>query len=529
MTVDARLLAADLAGLGYDPVPVLPGTKRPMVQGYAVMPAPVQWGQVQGAASVALRGGGVAKAGFLDCDEDERPGTVDNAKRYLGGLGYYPDGSYPIVQTSSQVGRHFYVSFVGGLPGHSRLLHPDFGKGEFRYGPAAIVVAPGGDEPYTLLEGDLRQLPKLEVADVLPILMNQDAGEADPAAAILATAPSGEPGRIGRATWRLMRGEGCDRYQSRSEAEMAIVDGLVNVGLSFGAILGLFQRWPCAGKFTEKQGENPQEAIRYLRLTWENAVKWTRTHASEGRKHAFWAIQWAQSRPWPGSTGRTEHACFLVHALTAFECGKLEYNLSERELAERAGVGDVTAHKGNRKLRDVGFIERVKRTDGVRYATLWRLSAESIAYPHVGGCEGMHQLPHSGDSVPPLAHDAFRYRGLGKTAFELLASLRVRPMTANELCDVTGRKRRTVYDNLAKMARIVDPATGEVFHLVEKDGDKWRALDADLDAIARAKGTAGRGAKQRREHELQRQGWHKTIERQREERQNGQRSNQGQD
>ena len=142
-------------------------------------------------------------------------------------------------------GRHIYVSFRGGLPGHWRRLAPDFGKGEFRFGPAAYVAAPPSITDrgsYELVAGDLRQLPELEVADVLPILGNQDTGKADDvAAAILATAAAGEPGRIGRGTWALLRGDGCDRYPSRSEAEAAIVAGCVNAGLSFAAILGLFQ------------------------------------------------------------------------------------------------------------------------------------------------------------------------------------------------------------------------------------------------------------------------------------------------
>ena len=116
---------------------------------------------------------------------------------------------------------------------------------------------------YQLVGGDLRQLPRLEVADVLPLLGNQDTGKADDvAAAILATAPTGAPGRIGRGTWALLRGDGCDRYPSRSEAEAAIMAGCVNAGLSFGAILGLFQTWPAAGKFAELHAQNPAAGYR---------------------------------------------------------------------------------------------------------------------------------------------------------------------------------------------------------------------------------------------------------------------------
>jgi hypothetical protein len=73
----------------------------------------------------------------------------------------------------------------------------------------------------------------------------------------------------------------------------------------------------------------------------------------------------------------------------------------------------------------------------------------------------------------------------------------------------------TVYRNLAKLARIVDAATGEVFRLVEPgDGDTWRALEADLDGIARAIGTAGAGERQKQKHERERAGWRLAIDRQ---------------
>lgn len=222
---------------------------------------------------------------------------------------------------------------------------------------------------------------------------------------------------------------------------------------------------------------------------------------------------------WPGRTGRTDHVCYLAHALTAYQCGKVEYNLSERELAERAGIGQNTAHKANGRLREATLVERVKQTDGVRYGALWRLQSDKVeSYPHIPVREGMIQLCHSdgtGDALPPSDHDAFRYRGLGKSAAELWALLKNAPMTAGELAERSGRTVRTVYRNLAKLARIVDAHTGEVFRLVERgDGDTWRALDADFDAIAQAVGTAGVGERQRAKHERERAGWRLAIDRQ---------------
>ena len=116
------------------------------------------------------------------------------------------------------------------------------------------------------------------------------------------------------------------------------------------------------------------------------------------------------------------------------------------------------------------LLDRVKQTDGFKFAALWRLQSDKlIAYPHVPVYEGMLGLCHFGaaHSFRRADHDAFRFRGLGKSAAELLALLQVHPMTAAELAERSGRNIRTVYRNLARLARIVDPATGEILRLVE--------------------------------------------------------------
>lgn len=510
MSASVREIAAEYAALGFDPIPLLAGEKLPACAGWPKLPAPLQWAEVGDRANVGLRAGnGIA---FVDCDS---PQTFDNVSRWLASLGYYVgDHDAPVVVTPSG-GRHVYVSFRGNLAGSWRRLKSDVGAGEFRFGSASYVVAPPSTvdgRQYTMTAGDLRQLPRLDAADVAPILAHPDPDpDPDPVAAILATATTarGETtARISAKTWRLLRGEGVDAYPTRSEAEAAIVAALVDVGLSFDAILSLFLRYPAAGKFHELREKDHRAAVSWLRRTWEKARKWAETHVSEDKRKAFYAVIAIQSRPWPGRTGRTDRAAALEHALTAYACAKLEYHLSERDLAERIGVERATARKANIRLLKAGLIERVKPTDGANFATMWRVRDIVDPYPHSTGCEGMGQLCPSPAQLPRYSHDAFRYRALGKTAAEILSLLEQRPMTAAELAERSGRTGRTVRRNLAKLARIVDNVTGEVFKLVERaGGDTWRACevtDADLDAIARALGTAGAGERQRKRHERER-------------------------
>lgn len=519
--MNLREVAADYAGLGYAPIPLKPGTSKPACKGYPTLPIPLQWADVGDGANIGLLAGdGIA---FLDLDEKNRAGSVAAGLRYFGSLGYYP-GDFPHVKTPTG-GAHLYLMFAGGIPRNVRILARDFAAGEFRFGPSAFVAAPPSvrdGRQYELVGGDLRQLPRLDLDDVLPILQNKDTGESDLAAAILATAPSGELGHIGRGTWRLLRGDGCDRYPSRSEAEAAILAGLCNAGLSFGAILELFLTYPAAGKFAELYAVNPDKGIGYLRRSWEAAQRWAAARPSEGRKRAFYAVLWAQASPWPGRNGRTDHAAFLANALTAYDCGKLEYGLSVRELAERGGMGRLAAGKAQSRLLAAGHVERVKEfvmNKSVRYRLPQLRQSDKLApLPHTPPCEGVVSVCHFGDgdkaAIPDFAHDAFRYRGLGKTAAELYAVLRDKPMTAGELAAATGRNLRTVFRNLARLARVVDIDTGEVFKLAEPgDGDTWRAVDTDLAAVARAVGTAGVGERQRAKHAAERAGFKLAIAR----------------
>jgi hypothetical protein len=118
-----------------------------------------------------------------------------------------------------------------------------------------------------------------------------------------------------------------------------------------------------------------------------------------------------------------------------------------------------------------------------------------------------------------LGHDAFRHRGLGKSALQVWEKLRLYPsQTPAELAASTGRGLATVRRVLARLERIIDPVTGEVFKLVERDVTGcWQALDVDidtLDAIARAIGTAGAGERQKAKHAEQRAGFARAIARQ---------------
>ena len=99
-----------------------------------------------------------------------------------------------------------------------------------------------------------------------------------------------------------------------------------------------------------------------------------------------------------------------------------------------------------------------------------------------------------------LASDAFRHGALGKTGYRLLEALtELGSATASELVSaVPGIHPSTVRRRLQQFLRL---------GIAAFDSGRWRALPADLDAVARRLGTAGKAGQQRATHEAQRQAY----------------------
>lgn len=493
---------AELTELGFDVIPVTPGAKCPPVcAGWQRLAPAMQWVAAPADANPALRGGGDVRALFVDADDKNGPGTAATVQRILAGMGIMPDGDCPVVVTASRVGRQFYARSAVRLDGSYRNLRRDIGAGEVRYGPGAYVLAPGaivGGNVYTLEEGDLRQLPALDLADVRMF------ADVDPATA---TATGTRPG-MPRLAMKLLAGDAATlaRYPTRSEAEQACIASLVGAGHDFESIHVMFVTHPCAGKFGELWRESERDALRWLRLSYSRAERWSAMHESPGRARGRAAQAWAMARPWPGATGNSDMAVYLAHAEIARQSGALTYAAPVRRLAELAGVTNPTVISANRRLVDAGLVRDAHIWNG-RMARLFYLDAlqtfTSSTHPN---CEEL---------VKACNADAWRFRGLGKSALLVLEHLRATPgATAVELAASTGKHRTTVWRALERMAHMVDPDTGEVLRLVEADGDGWRACDdVDLAAVARAVGTAGAGERQRARHEDERRGFRRAIAR----------------
>jgi hypothetical protein len=477
--------------LGFDTIPLIPGSKKPFAYGWQNRPVYRLWRNAPEDANIGIRGGGRRKAAIIDCDS---LATFENSTRWLLGLGYQP-GDYPIVRTAS--GKwHIYTTFDGALPGQWRLLSKDFGKGEFRYGAGSQVAAPpsvlanGGF--YSLSSGNFARLPRLARDDVLPILGNKE----------ITVKPKLIIPRLAHA---ILQGKELERYRSRSEAEQAALVLLINAGFEFAEVLKLFDHSTGLGKYAELKTKNAKNAERWLKHSYDEAKQWATTHESKARQTAQAAIDWASSLAWAGTTGMYDQAAFIAAATISFKAGKFEFSAACRDVAILARIGRTSAANAlYRLVENYHLLARVRDWQG-NCSHVYRLTVDDTKLGHPLSTPNVRKCPSFAD------HDAFRKgrgkNGLGKSAGLVYQALRdSESLTVDDLAGQTGRDKRTVNRVLERMSKITDRKTGEIINMVASDdGENWKAQPVDLDTVALIVGTAGATERQKKLHERERQ------------------------
>ena len=307
--LDVRETQRFYQDLGFDTLPLPAGSKKAMLQEWQTRPSADLWKDAPQEANIALRGGGQAHLAIIDCDDKYAPGTLANIQNWLNGLGFGA-GSYPLVRTASGLGGHIYTTLSGELAGNSRRISSRVGSGEVRFGPGAYVVAPPSvvdAGTYELIQGNYSERPCLATKDILTILNVQDDQNS------WNETRSSSLQHIPRRTRGLLKGRGLERFPSRSEAEQAILVGLLNVDSTFEVALRLFLNYPCAGKFRELRLRSPRDAERWLHRSYDTAVRWATTNESAERQVVRAARDWAASRCWPGRTGLYDKLVYLAH------------------------------------------------------------------------------------------------------------------------------------------------------------------------------------------------------------------------
>ena len=481
--------AAEYIELGFEAIPLRPSSKAALIKGWPDVPPAEQWLCAPPDANLGLRCG--EDFAVLDADS---PATQESVQAFLYGLGLEPD-DFPAIKTPNR-GAHAYLRLLGAPGGNVRLLRAGL-VGELRFGSRAYVVAPPSTlktGTYRQIAGDLRQMPRIEFADLLPLLR-------PPGASTVTTKVKTEAGfhfRVPRLAERLLQGLGVEHYATRSEAVQAILLGLANVGASFEQVLELFLNYPAAGKFAELHQHNPQAAIRWLEASYRKAHLRAAQTMSPGREAALRAEAWARSRPWPGRTGSSDRAVFLANCEIAKRAGRVTFNAASRRLAELAGVTRRTAEKAVHRLRNAEIL-LLEKPATLDKAAVYRLGDWAF------GNTDLFPMQAPLNTEGQAKGETFRRAGLGPSADETYAALQTGPQTAKELARVTGRHKSTIHAALQRMGRVMDVETGELLPLVERlDGGRWLALEVDFDRLAQMLGVDGLLSKQRRQHERER-------------------------
>lgn len=480
--------------MGLDPIPLRPLSKSPLRKNWPLIEPNLQWNNAPKESNLGLRCGGAEAFCVLDSDDKNQP-TWPHLVIFLWGLGFEPN-SYPVIVTPHR-GRHAYFAMEGTMPGNIRLFRPDFGSGEFRFGNGAFVAAPPSflvDGDYKLESGNLAYRPRLRAADLLPILGESLEKPIE---------QNFSRRNISRDMIGLLKGKHIDRYKSRSEAEQAILTNLVSCGYPFDEVLSLFLKYPAAGKFKEMWKDDPRKAEKWLETSFQKALGYISTHQSQVLKQLLNQLAWVKNQAWPGRTGSSDRAVYLAHLNISLNTYKFTYSASSRELAEKSGVTRPTVEKANHRLIQQGLIELTQK-----WAELQSAEYQLILHPLSTLSQGIDRVD-KGCNI--TAHDAFRYKGLGKSAGEIYAALLEKPMTKKELALQTGRNYITVHRALLRMTMLEDPFTREAYPMVSRQGTHWHALNVDLDRVAQMVRTSGSLARQKKQHRREREIHRRTM------------------
>ena len=306
--------------------------------------------------------------------------------------------------------------------------------------------------------------------------------------------PHGFPTRL----WSLLTmGDTEGRYQSRSEAEFAVIVWCINNGWSNDEVCELFRR--CAydkAKFRDRE----QNGFKYILSRCNKALKYINANRSQVDRIIDGLYNFALSHNWPGRTGNTDRAVFTAMLDKSRECGQLEINASIREMAERSGIGKTTAHKALNRIPFINCIE--KSIDD--FPGIWKIDTTQINSKVSKRDTSLHSL-----SNPALvSHDAFSHRGLNKTGLRIVSAIKNKGFVSlPELVTLSGVSKMTVY-------RKIDPM--HEAGIIEKRGDGYAVkvrlkTDYDLDMAAVALGVYGTSERRKKRHTKERESFKKYL------------------
>jgi hypothetical protein len=481
----------NIAGLAC--IPIVPGTKRPTCKisrffesGPTAMQLPLLF---HSNVEVAILSGAPSdRLAIIDCD------NMTTATQMLDGLGH---PNTWIVKTSR--GIHIYTRTPV-------TVKSTRGDGFDLQASKKYCLAPGAQHPSGITYEFLNkpnQIIELPTLDSIPGVVLQPA--------------TLRPNNLPRHTWKLLTNSQAwqaESYDSRSDAEQAILIGLINVGFDYERTLATFAHHAHHDTHFKNliRDRGVREAEAWLKRSYDSAIEYARTHNNPELRLVAQLRSLISRQVWTGRAGSYNRAVLLGHIAIAERAGRLSYQAGVRELAERAGMSLKAISKANARLCKDHFIEATKPAYGT-LATQWRLNVGALSKGNTPNSPSVREcvLMTTRNQSELSAHDLFRWAGLGKGAaqiWELLVASD-HPHSAQSVCAKTGRGLKSVYRILGKMHQL-EMLTGDF------DGSAfvWLAnRDVNLDEVAQKLNVAGIGSRQRTEHAREREMHRRVISR----------------
>ncbi len=296
-------------------------------------------------------------------------------------------------------------------------------------------------------------------------------------------------------------------YASNSEAEFGACLSLLGVGYDDADVMRFFAMFPTPHYV--KVGETHFRKSVLDQARTKQMPRARSASRSLGYLHSSAFVGWAESRPWPGRTGNTDHAVYLALCHRMRLDGGANFRASVREVAELAAVNKETAYKAIGRLVAAGLAHR-EGTDAQGSSSHYSLSpqilpdAESVSFNFTVPDNETRTVGETyapvGNSVRISAHDVWHRDALGKSALACWTEMqKSQGLTVAVIAERSGRKPPTVRRALEKL---------KDHGLAFEDDGQWYAADvtiAALDQIALEQGTLGRADGRVQRHRTERE------------------------
>lgn len=332
---------------------------------------------------------------------------------------------------------------------------------------------------------------------------------------VLGAAGRAEPTErdLSAATLERLR-SGDPRYATRSELVMAVMVGMVNAGKTSAWAWQAFldPRHRAGHKIRQIADERGMGAAHvWFDRSWVEACRFVAERPPESssadRLVDIVAVNdEADLYRWPGQAGSSSRK--VLAAMVDIACGARSsvFSASDRQIAERAGLGRTATSRAVTRLAEGGWVERLRPGRGTRAST-WSLCLNGERNGDLRDARSCAEATCSGGVSLAVDHDLWRHRGLGGGGWRVARAVAgTGEANAATVAETTGM-------NTGSVRRILNRL--EASGVVERVDDGYWRIDttADAEVVAELVGTAGAGERARTEHARQRAAYRSAISR----------------